>query len=173
MRAKEKFLWIIVVLTATIFIVSSVHNRFAFAGSRPAAKDPAPDFTLSDLNGKKVHLSDFKGEVVLINFFASWCPPCKMEVPGFQKVYTTYKEKGFAVVGIATDSVPSSFITSLGVTYPVLEGTEGVFDDYGNISSIPVSFLIGRDGKILKKVMGLYPEYSVQSDVELALKVKK
>lgn len=170
MKSKEKIIWIIIVLAVGIYLFPFVQNRFAFAGNRPALHETAPNFSLIDLTGKNVHLSDFKGKVVLVNFFASWCPPCRMEIPGFEKIYTTYKNRGFTVIGIATDDVPPSFITSMGMTYPVLAANDDVISDYGNISSIPVSFLVGKDGRIMKKIMGMYVENSIKRDVENALK---
>jgi len=172
MKTKKKMLWIIVVLAVGGYLFPVVQNRLAFARSSPVARETAPDFFLKALAGKNVHLSDFKGKVVLVNFFASWCPPCKMEIPGFEKMYTSYKGRGFAVIGIALDDVSPSFIREMGITYPVVAASDNVISDYGNVSSIPVSFLVGKDGRIIKKIMGMYFETSMKNDVEKALKGK-
>jgi peroxiredoxin len=165
-------MWIIIVLAAGIYLFPLVQNRFAFAQSRPSAHETAPDFLLRDLGGRNIHLSDYKGKVVLVNFFASWCPPCKMEIPGFEKMYTSHQDRGFAVIGIGLDDVSPSFINEMGITYPVVAANDNVVSDYGNISSIPVSFLVGKDGRIIKKIMGMYFETSMRNDVENALKGK-
>lgn len=170
MKTKKKMLWIIIILAIGVYLFPVVQNRFAFARSRPAAYETAPDFFLKALAGKDVHLSDYKGKVVLVNFFASWCPPCKMEIPGFEKIYASHKDRGFAVIGIALDDVSPSFIRKMGITYPVVAANDNVISDYGNVSSIPVSFLVGKDGRIIKKIMGMYFETSMKNDVENALK---
>jgi cytochrome c biogenesis protein CcmG, thiol:disulfide interchange protein DsbE len=170
MKSKEKILWIIIVFAVGISLVLFIQHRFAFAVNTPSLHETAPEFSLTDLAGKNVHLSDFKGKVVLVNFFASWCPPCRMEIPGFEEVYTAYKDSGFTVIAIAIDDVSPSFITNMGMTYPVVVADDNVISDYGNVSSIPVSFLVGKDGRIIKKIMGMYSENSVKNDVEGALK---
>lgn len=173
MKSKGNIIWIIVILAVGIFLFPTIKNRVAFAGNKPALDEMAPEFSLKDLNGKNVRLSDFRGKVVLVNFWASWCPPCKMEIPGFQKIYAAYKDKGFTIVGISIDDVSPSFIRDMGMTYPVVMADDKVIRDYGNISGIPTSFLVGWDGRIIKKVMGMYFEGSLKSDVENALKNKR
>jgi peroxiredoxin len=172
MKTKKKMLWIIIVLAAGIYLLPLAQDRFAFARSSPSPHETAPDFFLKTLAGKGIHLSDYKGKVVLVNFFASWCPPCKMEIPGFERIYTLHKDRGFVVIGIALDDVSPSFIGKMGITYPVVASNDNVVSDYGNVSSIPVSFLIGKDGRIIKKIMGMYFETSMKNDVEKALKGK-
>jgi cytochrome c biogenesis protein CcmG, thiol:disulfide interchange protein DsbE len=170
LKTRKKVLWIIVVLALSVYLFPVVQNRFAFARSRPSAHEAAPDFLLKALAGKDFHLSDYKGKVVLVNFFASWCPPCKMEIPGFEKIYMSHKDRGFVVVGIALDEVTPSFIQKMGITYPVVAANDNVISDYGSVSSIPVSFLVGKDGRIIKKISGMYFEPSMKNDVESALK---
>ncbi len=173
MKSKRNIIWIIIILMIGIYLFPTIKNRVAFAGNKPALNEMAPEFSLKDLSGKNVRLSDYKGKVVLVNFWASWCPPCKMEIPGFQKVYAAYKDRGFTIVGISTDDVSQSFIKDMGMTYPVVMADDKVIIDYGNIYSIPTSFLVGRDGRIIKKVMGMYFESSLKSDLENALKGRK
>ena len=167
---KKTLILLIVFLLAGFYLYPAVKNRIAFTGSRPAANETAPNFSLTDLQGKKVSLSDFRGKVVLINFWAEWCPPCKEEMPGFQKVYEAYKGRGFVVIGISIDDVRPSFIRDMGITYPVVTADDKVVKDYGNVSGIPISFLIGKDGRMVKKIMGIYFEGTLREDVENALK---
>ena len=170
MRLKKSVIWLIVVLVAGIYLFPAVKNRIAFAGSKPAANRTAPAFSLEGLNGQNVRLSDFKGRVVLVNFWASWCPPCRMEIPEFEKVYKAYMNKGFTIIGIATDNVPPLFIKQMGMTYPLAMADDQVISNYGNISGIPTSFLISRDGRIIKKVMGIYFGRDLRHDLQSALR---
>jgi cytochrome c biogenesis protein CcmG, thiol:disulfide interchange protein DsbE len=172
MKTKEKSLWIAVFLVAGAYLLPVAQSRFAFARSSPAARATAPEFSLKTLAGKNIHLSEFQGRVVLVNFFASWCPPCKKEIPGFEKAYTSFKNQGFVVIGIALDEVPPSFVRRMGITYPLVAADDRVTSDYGNVASVPVSFLIGKDGKVINKVMGIYSEADLKNDVENALKGK-
>jgi thiol-disulfide isomerase/thioredoxin len=117
-----------------------------------------------------VNLSHYNGQVVLVNFWASWCPSCKTNMNGFQKVYYDYHDKGFVVIGIALDDISPSLISEIGITYPVVKTNKRVTESYGNIADVPVSFLIGGDGKIIKKVKKSYSEGSLRSDLQNALK---
>ena len=173
MKSIKNIIWIVVVLAVGFYLFPVVKNRIAFAGSKLAINEMAPGFSLNNLSCKDVRLSDFKWKVVLVNFWASWCPPCKMEIPGFQKVYGAYKDKGFTIIGIATDDVSSSFIKDMGMTYPVVMANGKVIRDYGNITGMPTSFLVDKDGRIIKKVMGMYFESSLKNDLENALKNRK
>ncbi len=172
MKLKKSAMWLVVIFAAGIFFFPAIKNRIAFAWGNPDINGIAPAFSLEGLNGKNVRLSDFRGKVVLVNFWASWCPPCKAEIPGFEKVYKAYRNKGFTIIGIATDNVPPSFIKQMGITYPLAMADDKVVSDYGNISGIPTSFLIGREGRIIKKVFGTYPERELKSDLTSALKQK-
>ncbi|MBJ6723931.1 peroxiredoxin family protein [Geomesophilobacter sediminis] len=162
-------LQLVVLLAIGLYLFPLLRERVAFAGNRPATHQAAPNFTLSGLTGNRVDLGDYRGKVVLVNFFASWCPPCRMEIPGFQRTFAAYQRQGFTVIGLALDDVPPGFVQKMGMTYPLALATDHVIDAYGNVSSIPVSFLVGKDGRIIKKVMGLYSETSLRNDVERAL----
>ncbi|NDY42649.1 TlpA family protein disulfide reductase [Dissulfurirhabdus thermomarina] len=124
-----------------------------------AARPPAPDFLLLNLSGQEVRLSDFRGKVVLLNFFATFCPPCRMEIPDFVELKKAYAGRGFEVVGISVDSNPvrvlPGFVAGYEINYPVLLGTEDVIRDYGNIYAIPVTFLVDRKGRIVLRYQGM------------------
>lgn len=164
---------LIVFLSAGLLIFFYIKNRVPFAEQMPAVNDAAPAISLADLSGNMVSLSDFEGRVVLVNFWASWCPPCKDEMKWFQKIYMDYENKGFAVIGIAVDDVSPSLIREMGITYPVVKTNKRVTKDYGEVADVPVSFLVGRDGRIIKKVRKVYPESALRSDIEDALKIEK
>ncbi len=130
----------------------------------PACKssaDPskAPEFTLLNLQGDTVQLSDFKNKVVLINFFATYCPPCRAEIPDFIKLQEKYNTDGFVVVGISVDEnglfVLPGFVEALKMNYPVLLATSKVIKDYGNVYALPESFLLDREHRIIKQYTGM------------------
>ena len=133
----------------------------------------APDFTLISLDGGKVSLSDYRGKAVLLNFWATWCPPCKVEMPWFENLQTQYAKDGLVVLGVAMDdSEPATiakFASTLGVNYPVLLGTDKVSDDYGDVQYLPTTFYIGRDGTIVDKMTGLLDRKDIEEAVKKAL----
>jgi peroxiredoxin len=134
---------------------------------------PAPDFTLLSLDGSQVKLSDFRGKAVLLNFWATWCPPCKIEMPWFEDLQKQYAKDGLVVLGVAMDdSEPATiakFASELGVNYPVLLGTDQVSDDYGDVQYLPTTFYIGRDGTIVDKMIGLLDRKDVEEAVKKTL----
>jgi thiol-disulfide isomerase/thioredoxin len=147
-------------------------HHVPFDEQKPAVGEAAPAVALADLSGKMLRLADFRGKIVLLNFWASWCPPCKDEMPGFQRVLMTYEDKGFMVIGVAINDISPADVKELGILFPVAVAGERVLKDYGEIAHPPVSFLISRDGKIIKKVKGVYPEEELKRDVGASVKVR-
>lgn len=158
------------VLPLALLLSAASCSRQAFEEQKPAVGDPAPAISAADLSGRMLRLADFRGKVVLLNFWTSWCPPCRDEMPGFQKVYLSYEDKGFVVIAVAINEVTLSEVKELGIIFPVIMATDKVKRDYGETSFPPVSFLLGRDGRIIKKVKKFYPEKELRDDVERALK---
>ncbi len=123
------------------------------------ASSVAPDIGLSDMDGNTVQLSDFKGKVIILNFFASWCPPCRQEIPDFVELQKRYADQGFAMIGVsltpAQDVRP--FAKKIGINYTVLIGDNKAEAAYGPIRSIPMTFLIDKEFNIAKKYIGPRP----------------
>jgi peroxiredoxin len=119
----------------------------------------APDFALKDADGKTVHLSDYKGKVVLLDFWATWCGPCRIEIPWFMDIERKNKDKGFAVLGIAMDENGwedvKPFLASMKVNYRVVIGDDDTTKAYGGVEDLPTTFLIDRQGKIAAVHVGL------------------
>ncbi len=133
----------------------------------------APDFTLESLDGKSVRLSDLRGKAVLLNFWATWCGPCKIETPWLVELQNQYGSQGLQVIGVAMDDSGkediAKFAKDMGVNYPVLLGKEAVGDAYGGVPALPESFFIGRDGKIVDKIIGLKGKGEIEDSIKKAL----
>ncbi len=138
-----------------------------------AHRNPAPDFTLRDANGKSVRLSDYKGQVVLLNFWATWCGPCKIEIPWFMEFQKTYKDRGFTVLGVALDDdgwdSVKPYIERKQFNYPVMIGSMQVEQLYGGIESLPTSFIIDRQGRIASTHVGLVTKNVYEDDIRQLL----
>ena len=119
----------------------------------------APEFTLKDSNGQTVHLADYKGKVVLLDFWATWCGPCKIEIPWFMEFEQQFKDRGFAVLGVSMDEdgwdAVKPYMEDLKINYRILLGNEQVSDIYGGVESLPTTLLIDRQGKIASVHIGL------------------
>lgn len=123
-----------------------------------------PDFTLPDINGQKVSFSQFKGRIVMLNFWATWCPPCRDEIPWFVSLQNEFESQGLTIVGISMDSeeidTVRSFSRRYNVNYPVLyagDQVEDIVRKVGGFRGIPTTVLVDRQGKIVKKLTGAYP----------------
>jgi peroxiredoxin len=145
--------------------------------SRPLAGSPgartAPPFSLKDTNGNVYSSSQFAGKPTVINFFATYCPPCRDEIPGFVEVYNRHKEKGLELIGISLDTdtrgeLPG-FITSHGIGYRVLFGDLSTARAYGGVRSIPTTFFVGKDGKIKNVHVGYIDKDAFDQEVRKLL----
>ncbi len=137
---------------------------------------PAPDFTLEKLDGGNMKLSDLRGKAVLLNFWATWCGPCKIETPWLVELQKQYGSQGLQVIGVAMDDSGkddiAKFAKDMGVNYPVLLGKEAVGDEYGGVPALPESFFIGRDGKIVDRIIGLKGRADIEDAIKEALKTQ-
>ena len=134
----------------------------------------APGFTLVDLSGKKVSLNDYKGKPVMVNFWATWCGPCKLEMPWLEQFHQQYGSQGLIILGIASDDAPKSLVEStarkLGVTYPILLTDQKIEKPYGGVESLPESFYVGRNGKVLIETAGMSDGQGGKDMIEANLK---
>jgi cytochrome c biogenesis protein CcmG/thiol:disulfide interchange protein DsbE len=136
-----------------------------------ATKDrkAAPDFALADVSGTSVRLSDYKGKVVLLNFWATWCGPCKIEIPWFVEFEKKYKGRGFAVLGVSMDEegwkAVKPFVKEKAMNYRVMVGNEAVGQLYGGIDSLPTTFIINRHGEIASEHNGLVSKSNYETEI--------
>lgn len=164
MNYKKLFSLILVFLF--VFSINNVFSQRKIE-DKPS-NNKAPEFNLQDLNGKNVKLSDFKGKVVIINFWATWCPPCKAEIPDFIELYKTYQKKGLVILGIALDnkSKVEKFVKDNNVNYPILLGDQEVSNLYGGITGIPTTFIVDRKGNIKNVYVGLRTKEVFEKDIK-------
>jgi peroxiredoxin len=133
-------------------------------------RKPAPDFALKDADGKLVHLSDYRGKVVLLDFWATWCGPCKIEIPWFMEMQRKNKDRGFEVLGVAMDDegweAVKPFVTDLKVNYRIVIGNDATAEIYGGVDALPTTFLIDRDGKIAAVHIGLASKKDFEDGIQ-------
>jgi peroxiredoxin len=120
-------------------------------------KPVAPDFTLPQLDGQKLTLSSYRGKVVLLDFWATWCVPCRGETPHFVELQQKYSDRGLQIIGVSMDDSPDPvhpFVQQFHVNYPIVMGTAKTGEQYGGVLGLPIAFLIDREGRIVSKHVG-------------------
>jgi peroxiredoxin len=140
---------------------------------KPQDRKLAPDFTLSDASGRPVKLSEFRGKVVLLNFWATWCAPCKLEIPWFVEFQQTYRDRDFEVLGVSLDEdgwkPVKPYIAAERIDYPVMVGNEEISRQYGGLESIPTTLIIDKSGRIASIHVGLCSRSEYETDINAAL----
>ena len=133
----------------------------------------APDFELKDVNGHTVKLSDYRGKVVLLDFWATWCGPCKIEIPWFKEFERQNKDKGFAVIGVAMDDegwdVVKPFAQQLAINYRLVVGDDELAKQFGGVDALPTTFLIDREGRIASVHIGLSGKRDFEDGIQQLL----
>lgn len=164
-RRWETLLWAVVLG----FIGWRIWPQVAAAIGVTSASAAAPPFQLTTIDGTPVSDQQLRGKVVLVNFWATWCPPCRVEMPGFQRAYDKFKDDDFVVLGVAMDAggtdVVRQFVTERQITYPIAMATPSMVRDFGGVRFLPTSFLIDRDGRIRHEVSGIFASVALEQGV--------
>ncbi len=153
--------WLERVVMAAIlaFVAVRLWPQVSAATGVGGGEAKAPDFAVRTLDGEWATSEDLRGQVVLVNFWATWCPPCRFEMPGFQGVYEDLRGSGFVILGIAGDAAEGpvrEFVAERGVTYPIAMGDRSLERAFGGLTGIPTSFLIDRRGRVRHEVFGYF-----------------
>ena len=166
-------------IAATLVVAACLFTGCSNETVRAASVKPdkerkdAPEFTLKDADGKLVHLADYKGKVVLLDFWATWCGPCKIEIPWFMDMQRKNKDRGFEVIGVSMDDegweVVKPFLADLQVNYRVVIGNDTTAQLYGGVDALPTTFLIDRSGKIAAVHIGLASKKDFEDGIEQLL----
>jgi peroxiredoxin len=135
---------------------------------RTADAVKAPDFTVKDLAGNTITLSSFKGKVVILDFWATWCPPCRAEIPDFIALNTLYSKQDFVMLGAAVDDPGKvkSFVQRMGMNYTVFIADQDLGNNFGGIRGIPTTFVIDKEGYIVRQYVGYRPKESFEQDIK-------
>jgi thiol-disulfide isomerase/thioredoxin len=145
----------------------------ALAQEASPARTPAPDWELTDLNSKPVRFSDSRGKVVILDFWATWCVPCREEIPHFVELQKQYGNKGLTIIGVSLDEqgpeVVKKFVKRFGVNYPIVIGNEKVVEAYGGIYAIPTTFVIDRQGRIVNRHIGYDDKAVFEKEIQSLL----
>lgn len=159
----KKYTYLLIPLVLLIFVYVKAEELDVSGSDYPTA----PDFTLKDLRGNELSLSDFKNKVVFLNFWATWCPPCRDEIPGFIEAYEKYKDKGMVIIGISLDRISTKsvlkFAEKYKISYPIAIGTQKIVRDYELGNAIPVTIIIDRNGKIRHKLVGSRDKRTIEN----------
>lgn len=172
LRALARFEAIFWIALAA-FIGYRIWPQVAAAFGVAATAKAAPAFELTTLTGDTVSDHRLRGKVVLVNFWATWCPPCRVEMPGFQAVYDAKKDAGFVVLGVSTDAMGPEpverFLEERAITYPVAMATTAVIQSFGGANVLPTSFLLDREGRIRYEVRGIFASVTLARAVDRLL----
>jgi cytochrome c biogenesis protein CcmG/thiol:disulfide interchange protein DsbE len=156
-KYSKWIVWSIALIGAVaIFYIIGLPSTQPHLSASSTAKVEAPQFTLSDIEGRPISLSKYRGKVVILDFWAPWCPPCRREIPDFISLQNQYASKGLQIIGIGLDQPNNvaSFVQQHGINYPVVVGDDAIANLYGGVSGIPTTFIIDRQGNIINKFEG-------------------
>jgi peroxiredoxin len=151
--------FLVVAALVILFVLNREKSLFApFSFNPLKAGQPAPDFTFPGLDGKMVSLSDYKGKVVLVNIWATWCPPCVDEMPSMEKLYRELKDENFEILAVSIDALGKKavapFMKKYNLSFPALMDPDGTIKDLYQTTGVPESFIINKDGILVEKIIG-------------------
>jgi len=172
---RKVALLIIVIVIAVVVYEGSRRSSHATGGHPGAIDSPAPQFSLQDLDGKPLSLAGYQGKVVLLNFWATWCTPCRGEIPQFVEFQNNLGPQGLQLIGISMDDDAKpvhEFYQQFKMNYPVAIGNANLAESYGGVLGLPVTFLIGRDGRIAAKYVGATDLNALQQKIQSLLQAK-
>ena len=136
----------------------------------------APDFSLPDMTGQQLKLSDYRGKVVLLDFWATWCEPCREEVPHFVELQSKLGDRGLQIIGVSMDDGPEpvrDFYRQFKINYPVVMGNAKIGELHGGVLGLPIAFVMGRDGRIYSKHIGATEISLLERAIEARLQVEQ
>jgi len=150
----------------------------------PLNGQQAPNFTLEDLQGQKVSLASYRGRPVVVDFWATWCGPCKLEIPWLEQLQSQYAPQGLQVIGLSADDLDtddpaklftekreiSDFASKMHINYPVLLDADAIADAWGGVDALPTTFFIDRSGRIVASTVGLASHDEIVSDIQKAIR---
>jgi peroxiredoxin len=166
-RWAERLLWVALL----VYLGMPIWPQIAAAGGIASASAETPAFELATLDGSAISSKSLAGKVVLLNFWATWCPPCRVEMPGFQRIYEQFRNDGFVVLGVSMDAGGSEdvrrFLDERDITYPVAIATPAIVRDFGGVRLLPTSYLIiDRKGRIRNEVSGLFTSVALAQAID-------
>jgi len=166
-------LWTILLTVSALAVGCSSSPKRTSATAENRDRKAAANFSLPDSNGVRIALADYRGKVVLLNFWATWCGPCKIEIPGFMEFNKTYKDRGFAVVGVSLDDdgwkSVKPYLAAKKIDYTVVVGNDEVAKSYGDVEALPTTFIIDRDGRIAFVHTGLVGKDTYEKEIRSLL----
>lgn len=153
-----KILFPLVLLLFSEVVLAEKLSTETFAIETPAERIDAPNFSLQDLSGNTIQLRDYHGQVVLLNFWATWCGPCRKEMPGMERLWQKFREQGFVILAVSADKGSAKrvkkFVQKYNLSYPVLLDSDADTQKLYDVIGLPMSYIIGRDGKISGRIIG-------------------
>jgi cytochrome c biogenesis protein CcmG, thiol:disulfide interchange protein DsbE len=172
--------WAVVAALAILFatlLFFTRHNRASRAGAwKQGQTGLAPDFTLPQLDGQTLRLSSYRGRVVLLDFWATWCVPCREQIPHFIELQDKYRADGFEIIGVSMDDGPEpvrSFSQEFHMNYPVVMGNAKIGELYGGVLGLPIAFLLDRDGQVHAKHIGATKPEIIEKEVVALLQAQQ